>query len=220
MSSETFRGSLLPGELPLLSEGSIVVYWPRERCTNCARKLRLGASGYYDEELDAIYCFPCQLKWREGYEPEQPPSPALLKLRTEFSRPTDTDEPQLDIEADHLRSTIGSLPHDEYLRTIIWKQRRARFVESRGPSPSCELCLQRDQWTGNNRIPIRIQVHHLTYVRKGAEFDEDLCLLCSRCHPVVHQLDNATAKAQKRRLLRSTPEHELEQRIYALIPAT
>jgi 5-methylcytosine-specific restriction endonuclease McrA len=61
-----------------------------------------------------------------------------------------------------------------YLRSPEWQQRRQAIVErSRG---FCEDCGSREN----------LDVHHITYKRRGAERAEDLVALCRHCHKERH----------------------------------
>ena len=62
-----------------------------------------------------------------------------------------------------------------YLRTEGWKERRKVALDRAGGF--CEDCGAR----GN------LDVHHRTYVRKGAERPEDLVALCRECHDERHR---------------------------------
>ncbi len=61
-----------------------------------------------------------------------------------------------------------------YLRTDHWIEFRASILAARGRK--CEQC-------GSER---NIQVHHLTYRRKGSEKPEDVKVLCNTCHVEAH----------------------------------
>lgn len=79
------------------------------------------------------------------------------------------------LDVDRRQTELRRLNYvDEYLRSEHWQATRhaalgrARF--------RCERC-------GTDR---RLHVHHLTYVRLGAELDEDLEVLCISCHYAEH----------------------------------
>lgn len=69
---------------------------------------------------------------------------------------------------------LRAMPYPEYLESEEWRHRR-RNVIHRAQS-RCEQC-------GSRRS---LQVHHLTYERLGREHDDDLLVLCARCHIDVH----------------------------------
>ena len=58
-----------------------------------------------------------------------------------------------------------------YLDSAEWRARRCEIIEARGAE--CESCGADDEM---------LELHHLTYERLGNELDEDLVLLCERCH--------------------------------------
>ena len=57
-----------------------------------------------------------------------------------------------------------------YIESEAWRKRKREVIAARGRA--CERCGERKG----------LQLHHLTYERLGAEWDEDLVLLCERCH--------------------------------------
>ena len=62
-----------------------------------------------------------------------------------------------------------------YLRSPWWRARRAETIALRGGC--CEVCWRPD---------VKLEAHHLTYERLGAELDTDLAVLCRACHAAVH----------------------------------
>jgi hypothetical protein len=70
---------------------------------------------------------------------------------------------------------LRAMPYDEYLQSEEWRHRR-RWILHRAES-RCEQC-------GSRREPLH--VHHLTYERLGDEHDDDLLVLCARCHLDIH----------------------------------
>jgi hypothetical protein len=67
--------------------------------------------------------------------------------------------------------------HEEHWQRIHqpdWYQRRADLQSARGHR--CESC-------GVDDVPL--QLHHVTYEHLWNELDEDLMLLCDRCHESV-----------------------------------
>ena len=59
-----------------------------------------------------------------------------------------------------------------YIRSSSWRQRRSGVIAR---EKVCQLCYGAQ----------RLEVHHVTYTRVGAETIEDLRLLCWRCHKEV-----------------------------------
>lgn len=75
---------------------------------------------------------------------------------------------------------------DEYLAYLLephWREIRA--VKLRASEWTCARC-------GYRRMPYkwgmsrRLEVHHRTYARIGAEMPEDLEVLCEDCHAIHH----------------------------------
>jgi hypothetical protein len=72
------------------------------------------------------------------------------------------------------------MPYEQYLQTPQWRARRNRALSQ--ARHRCHRC-------GANR---RLQVHHLTYERLGAELDSDLEVLCRGCHLGEHANEAGT----------------------------
>lgn len=76
--------------------------------------------------------------------------------------------------ADRLRE-LRTMSYRAYLQTPEWQETRRlalRRVYSR-----CQTCCGGGQ----------LNVHHRTYVRRGAEYARDLVVLCSPCHQLFHE---------------------------------
>src|SRR5665213_912452 len=69
-----------------------------------------------------------------------------------------------------------------YLESEHWRLFRLRIIAKRGAR--CERC-------GSDR---QIDLHHLTYARRGHERDEDVKILCHRCHQAVHHFSPISNK--------------------------
>jgi 5-methylcytosine-specific restriction endonuclease McrA len=69
----------------------------------------------------------------------------------------------------------GGQTYQEYLRSAVWLHRRRRALNR--ARWRCEQC---GSWH-------RLEVHHLTYARVGAELDTDLTVLCRPCHRRRHE---------------------------------
>lgn len=76
---------------------------------------------------------------------------------------------------DSLARQHGYNDYDDYLRSPAWAHTRRRYRDN---CPWVCLC-------GSDK---RLQLHHKTYKRLGAERLSDLQVLCDRCHSLVHQL--------------------------------
>lgn len=69
---------------------------------------------------------------------------------------------------------LRTMPYQQYLQTEHWQfVRRAALARAGG---RCQLC----------NSPSRLQVHHRTYERRGAEHDTDVTVLCDNCHGRYH----------------------------------
>lgn len=80
-----------------------------------------------------------------------------------------------DGRADPFGRTTRNLPVAVVDQIVTaWKARREEALDRRGRR--CELC----------RATSRLQVHHNTYERVGAELPDDLVVLCNACHARHH----------------------------------
>lgn len=78
------------------------------------------------------------------------------------------------------RELLCLLPYSEYLESEHWKEKRAKARER--ANGRCQIC------NGDGEL----HTHHRTYERIGHERDDDLIVLCKRCHELFHthcQLD-------------------------------
>nr|BDD44986.1 hypothetical protein 7 [Spirochaetaceae bacterium] len=64
--------------------------------------------------------------------------------------------------------------YQEYLESDKWKARRERALERAGQK--CQVCASIE----------KLEVHHNSYENLGNEKDEDLVVLCGRCHRLHH----------------------------------
>jgi 5-methylcytosine-specific restriction endonuclease McrA len=82
------------------------------------------------------------------------------------------------------------MPYWKYLRSRHWEILRQRVLSLGGRR--CVYCGTEDH----------LDVHHLTYVRRGCELDEDLIVLCRTCHTDEHstqdELDAVQQRAEQR----------------------
>lgn len=79
-------------------------------------------------------------------------------------------------ETDH--TALRSMPYKDYLKTDHWKDVRRRLFQARGRK--CEKCKR------GKSVSLQIDVHHLTYERRGQELLTDLQVLCRDCHNREH----------------------------------
>jgi 5-methylcytosine-specific restriction endonuclease McrA len=74
---------------------------------------------------------------------------------------------------------LKSMPYKEYLKTKEWQRKRKEKLEE--ANYKCQRC---------NIFGVELDVHHLTYERRGEELPEDLIVLCKKCHAKEHGKDN------------------------------
>lgn len=72
-------------------------------------------------------------------------------------------------------SIRNGLSYEGYINSSSWERRRVAYF-AKHPKV-CVAC-------GSNK---KIQLHHKTYDRMGAELDGDLAPLCEFCHSTLHQ---------------------------------
>lgn len=71
--------------------------------------------------------------------------------------------------------------YQKYLKSDKWMKKREKIIKR--DNYTCQHC----------GCPVAIStahVHHLTYVRLGAEWDSDLITLCRTCHKLKHSKDH------------------------------
>ena len=64
--------------------------------------------------------------------------------------------------------------YQEYINSKAWEIRRRLAIQLAGAR--CEVCKRENE----------LHVHHLSYENLGAERDEDLLVVCVRCHNDLH----------------------------------
>lgn len=83
--------------------------------------------------------------------------------------------PLAPVEDEARLAELRAMPYREYLRTPEWRRARAAALERAGNACSLDVAH-----TG------RLEVHHNTYERRGAELPGDLVVLCQACHRLHH----------------------------------
>ena len=78
------------------------------------------------------------------------------------------------VEREKIIQELKTMPYQQYLMSDHWKKTRYRSL--RKASFRCQLCNSKDN----------LQVHHITYERRGCELLEDLIVLCRPCHARFH----------------------------------
>ena len=81
---------------------------------------------------------------------------------------------------------LSALPYPDYLQTDHWRATRHRKLMRAGWT--CQRCQKSN---------VRLDVHHLTYVRRGREREEDLIVLCRTCHAAEHATEEANHDATR-----------------------
>ncbi len=113
-----------------------------------------------DRCKEDYYCDDCKVELQREYEEK------LLKhaqAKEEKAR-----------DKAHL---LRTMPYDEYLLTKHWKQfSKDRLIEA---NYQCTKC---------HRSDLKLNVHHLTYERRGYERPSDVKVLCEACHKETHGL--------------------------------
>ena len=85
-----------------------------------------------------------------------------------------------------IRTSRGREFYLAYLNSPAWRTRRNKALKDAGYQ--CQKCAARRN----------LQVNHLTYERLGAEWDQDLEVLCQDCHGAHHL--NEMAESESHRL--------------------
>lgn len=77
----------------------------------------------------------------------------------------------------HLLVTMAlrEMPYAEYLQTEHWQRIRESAIRRAGRR--CTIC----------QLTCRLEVHHLTYERRGDELPSDVIALCWPCHRMWHE---------------------------------
>lgn len=97
--------------------------------------------------------------------PDHPPQePTLMKVGEADAR-------------DEVRTGGEFLKYREYLKSPEWQRRRRHALQR--ADFLCQNCNKRDK---------RLEVHHLTYARRGHELPTDLIVLCRACHEAFHEM--------------------------------
>jgi hypothetical protein len=68
----------------------------------------------------------------------------------------------------------ATMPYEEYLKTRKWRRFARKIKKDSGFK--CQECGEQ----------LDLEVHHLTYERRGYEKDEDVIVLCHECHSGRH----------------------------------
>lgn len=69
---------------------------------------------------------------------------------------------------------LRNCTYHQYLNSMHWNNTKERF---RNRFSTCALCASRQN----------LHIHHRSYERRGGECDDDLMMLCKRCHHEFHE---------------------------------
>jgi 5-methylcytosine-specific restriction endonuclease McrA len=101
-----------------------------------------------------------------------------------------------------------------YIQSDAWKAQRQRALQRTAQRdrlrwPHCEGCLRRGSGFKNpaeDRFRVEgsngLHIHHLHYRNLGNEQPEDLVVLCTKCHNLVHENQAVRAELERRAALR------------------
>ena len=78
------------------------------------------------------------------------------------------------------------IKYQEYLDSVFWELTRNKALEKAGRK--CQLCSNKSN----------LQVHHTTYENLGCEKENDLIVLCDKCHGKFHDKLPGDKKSGKR----------------------
>jgi restriction endonuclease Mrr len=82
---------------------------------------------------------------------------------------------------------LKAMSYREYLRSPEWRQVRAAALVRAGNA--CALDSSHTE---------RLEVHHRSYERRGAELPNDVIVLCHECHHLHHQVNGRPTRAAPR----------------------
>jgi len=101
------------------------------------------------------------------------PQPSIWRLTSTALSPSTTTAKQ-QVHPERL-AELREMPYSQYLRTPEWRQTRAEALLRAGSACSLDATHTK-----------RLEVHHRTYKRLGAELVYDLTVLCHACHQLYH----------------------------------
>lgn len=70
---------------------------------------------------------------------------------------------------------LHTMPYQDYLKTAEWQRTQQTAIRAAGATR--QRC----------RSQRRIEVHHLTYERRGCEYPTDMVVLCEKCHDLMYK---------------------------------
>lgn len=81
---------------------------------------------------------------------------------------------------------LNNLTYQEYIETPYWDNTRKRALKAAGYR--CQKC---------RKVNVPLDVHHLTYERRGQELLSDLLVVCRPCHEAIHGKKFSSKKTDK-----------------------
>ena len=73
------------------------------------------------------------------------------------------------------KAELIAMPYNDYLQTPEWREKRERVLFK--AKFMCGIC---------GVHPDQFHIHHITYERRGYEWDSDLMAICVDCHDKHH----------------------------------
>lgn len=131
-------------------------------CSDCRRPGSKQAKSWHDSRR-GVLCADCRRKRSAAYE----------AYRQEDELRRQEEERRQELARIRLWQ-LKTMPYFEYLQTPEWQATRRQMLER--ALFRCQLC------NANGLL----DVHHRTYERRGEEWEEDLIVLCRRCHQKHH----------------------------------
>lgn len=71
--------------------------------------------------------------------------------------------------------SLNLMPYTDYLQSPHWRETRKKALDRAGNK--CLVCNAEQL----------LQVHHRTYERRGFEDQNDLAVMCAKCHQIFHE---------------------------------
>lgn len=97
-----------------------------------------------------------------------------------FTRQNATKQIELE-ELEIYQEMLNDKPdYQEYIKSPEWKTTSNKAKERAGYR--CQLCNRKGTYS-------TLHTHHRTYERLGLEFDDDLIVLCNKCHKKHHDIE-------------------------------
>jgi 5-methylcytosine-specific restriction endonuclease McrA len=130
-------------------------------CEDCGKPVGITSRKAYQSIIQNPVCKSCQGKRRW----------AEMEATSEQSR---AQARQREAITEQRLHELKTMPYHEYLRTPEWHEKRNAAIKR--AKWRCQICNSTGQ----------LNVHHRTYERRGAEYNQDLIVLCADCHQLFH----------------------------------